>query len=60
MHAVLKERYGQDVRIKTIAARRSLIALPRIGFDSRAMQPGLVGDVVAGLEDRALWSRLGL
>lgn len=60
MHSVLKDRYGKDVRLKLIAARRSLIALPRIGFDSSALQAGLASDVIASIEDRALWSRLGL
>jgi signal peptide peptidase SppA len=58
-HQVLRERFGENVRVRMIAAKRPLFGLPRLGFT--AMGGGtLAGDVLTTLEDRALWSRLGL
>jgi len=54
LHQVLRERYGKDVSLKMIEPRRGLISLPFLGFST------LTRDAVAALEDRALWSRLGL
>lgn len=54
LHQVLHERYGADVSLKLIEPRRGLISLPALGFSA------FTGDAVAALEDRALWSRLGL
>jgi signal peptide peptidase SppA len=59
MHQVLRERYGADVRVRLIAAKRPLFSLPRFGFSALG-GTGLASDVLAAVEDRALWSRLGL
>jgi signal peptide peptidase SppA len=59
LHEVLRDRYGKDVRILPIAPRRPLFSVPRLGF-SAATGTSLATDVVSTLEDRALWSRLGL
>jgi signal peptide peptidase SppA len=59
LHAVLHERYGEDMRIKLIEPKRGLFSLPRIGFGA-GVSSGVVGDLVSALEDRSLWSRLGL
>ena len=59
LHQVLRERFGSEVRIRTIAEKRPLFSLPRFGF-SAFSGTGLTADVLATLEDRALWSRLGL
>lgn len=53
MHQVLTERYGPDVQLRLIEPKRSLFALPNLGF-------ALAGSVAATLEDRAVWARLGL
>lgn len=60
LHGVLRERYGPDVKLKLIEAKRGLFQLPPIGFGASPPGAGLAGDVVAALEDRALWSRFGL
>lgn len=60
LRATLRERYGEDLRLKVIEPRRSWFALPRFGFGSRDGGAGIVGDVVAAIEDRVVWSRLGL
>lgn len=54
LHQVLHERYGKDVSLKLIEPKRGLISLPMLGFSA------LTRDAVAAVEDRALWSRLGL
>jgi signal peptide peptidase SppA len=54
LHSVLRERFGEEVRTTFIAPKRKLIAVPRLGFSSQ------MHDVVAAVEDRTLWSRLGL
>lgn len=54
LHQVLHERYGKDISLKMIEPKRGLFALPRFGFSA------LTRDAVAAVEDRALWSRLGL
>ena len=59
MHGVLRERYGEKVRLKLIEPKRPLFQLPRVGFGG-AVGTGLASDVVAAIEDRAIWSRLGL
>jgi ClpP class serine protease len=53
----LRTRYGDDVKLRLIEPKRSLFALPNLGFPARA---GLGSDILAALEDRALWSRFGL
>lgn len=47
----LRARYGEKVEMQLIAPKRGLFTLPRIG---------LAADVAAAVEDRALWTRLGL
>lgn len=54
LESTLRARFGTEVRIKPIAARKPLLSLPRFGLS------GVAGDAVAALEDRAFWARLGL
>lgn len=54
LHAELRARYGTKIELVTIAPRRGLFSLPRLGLSAVA------GDVAAQLEDRATWSRFGL
>lgn len=56
MHQVLRDRYGQDVSLKSIAPKRPFFALPRFGFSAQSAAEGLA----TTLEDRAYWARLGL
>jgi len=51
LHETLRSRFGDKVRIRLIEPRRGLFQLPRFG---------LAADVAAVVEDRALWTRLGL
>ena len=57
MHEVLRERFGDNVKVKLFEPKRGLLQLPRIGT---ALGGGaLVSDVLASVEERALWSRFG-
>jgi len=59
LHQVLRERFGEEVRIKAIAEKRPLISLPRFGLAALSGS-SLATDALAAVEDRALWSRFGL
>lgn len=58
IHEVLRQRFGADVRLRPIAAKRPFFSLPRFGLPLGGAS--LAGDAIAALEDRALWSRFGL
>ena len=60
MHGVLRERFGDDVKLKLIEPPRGLLQLPPIGFGGARAGGGLAADLLAAIEDRALWSRFGL
>lgn len=60
LRAVLKERYGKDVQIKTFPTERSAWRrrLGLLGREDAAMR--IVDRVIAGIEERLLWNRFGL
>ncbi|VAW23143.1 macromolecule metabolism; macromolecule degradation; degradation of proteins, peptides, glycopeptides, partial [hydrothermal vent metagenome] len=60
MHTVLRERYGEDIKLKQIAPKKRLFSLPRIGFSSTGALDGVGGELLGALQDKALWSRFGL
>ena len=63
LRSVLRERYGEKVRMPLIMAERSLLGRRVPGanvFDALAKQAGLADDLISALEARALWSRYGL
>ena len=59
LHATLRARFGNDVRTRLIEPKRGLLQLPRLGFAARLPQ-GLGTELITAIEERALWSRLGL
>ncbi|WP_127144714.1 S49 family peptidase [Pelagibacterium montanilacus] len=59
MHTVLRERYGNDVRLRPIAPKRSFFSLPGLGIGAQGTDDAL-GSALNRLEERALWARLGL
>ncbi|MEO6395382.1 MAG: S49 family peptidase, partial [Devosia sp.] len=59
IHETLRTRFGDDVRTRLIEPKRGLFRLPSFGFGG-ALGGSLTADLVATIEDRALWSRLGL
>jgi serine protease SohB len=63
LRTVLRERFGEDVRMPLIAPERSLFGRTRPGVALTARLfggPGLAEDFISALEERALWSRYGL
>ncbi|SDG39546.1 S49 family peptidase [Pelagibacterium luteolum] len=60
MYTVLRERFGKDAQIKLIGPKKPFFSLPGFGLSSQTAGSDLVGDVIARIEDRANWSRLGL
>lgn len=70
MRSKMREIYGEKVKLKLVTSERGFfkrkLRLPSgrglNPFESKfgALPPGLVEDVVASIESRALWSRFGL
>jgi serine protease SohB len=62
LRSVLRERYGDKVRMPLIEAERSFLGrrLSGVGMERLLAQPGLADDLVSALEARALWARYGL
>jgi signal peptide peptidase SppA len=63
LRSVLRERYGEKVRMPLIMAERSLLGrrLPGVDIAEALAKPAaLADDLISALEARALWSRYGL
>jgi signal peptide peptidase SppA len=63
LHAVLKDKYGDDVQLKAIGAERGFLRR-RLGLAARG-EPGarvqaMAEAAFAAVEERALWNRFGL
>jgi len=58
LRTILKERYGEDARIKTIATERSMWRRRMSLHDDRAFR--FLGQAVSSVEERLLWDRFGL
>jgi signal peptide peptidase SppA len=56
----LRQRYGEKVRLRVIEPKRPLFRLPSLGLGGRASIGGMATEVIASIEDRIFWSRLGL
>jgi len=58
LRSVLRDRYGQEVKLRVMEPRRGLLRR-RLGLAEA--QPGaLVDGMLAALDERALWARYGL
>jgi signal peptide peptidase SppA len=55
LRTVLRERYGKDVRMRIVPVGRGMMR--RLGLN---LADGLVGRVVAVIEERITWGRFGL
>jgi signal peptide peptidase SppA len=59
LHGVLRERYGEKVKLKPIAAERGFLRR-RLGMTGSALAADMAGAAVAAIEERLLWNRFGL
>lgn len=60
LRTVLRDRFGDNVRMRVISPRRSW-ARRRFGFSVSRPEPGdWVGQAIATVEERLLWNRFGL
>jgi signal peptide peptidase SppA len=59
LHGVLRERYGDKVKLKPIAAERGFLRR-RLGMTGSALAADMAGAAVAAIEERLLWNRFGL
>jgi signal peptide peptidase SppA len=63
LRTVLRQRFGEDVRMPLIGPERSLFGRTRPGVGLRERLFGevsLADELISALEERALWSRYGL
>ena len=60
LRAVLRERYGEDVVMRPIAAEKGFLRR-RLGMTAgETTAASLVDGLIAAVEERLLWSRFGL
>jgi serine protease SohB len=63
LRSTLRQRYGEKVRTPLISESRGFFGrrIPGLGsLENIARQPGLAGEFISALEERALWGRYGL
>jgi len=62
LRSILRERYGDKVRMPLIAGERSFLArrLSLASLFGGAGRAGFADEIISALEERALWSRYGL
>jgi signal peptide peptidase SppA len=60
LRALMRERYGDKVRFRTIPTGRGSWWRRRLGLSAQDRLAGLAGGLLAEVEERALWSRFGL
>jgi signal peptide peptidase SppA len=63
LRTVLRQRYGEDVRMPLVGPERSLFGRMRPGVALKERLfggAGLAEELISALEERALWSRYGL
>jgi signal peptide peptidase SppA len=62
LRSVMRERFGEKVRLRPVAVVRAGLLGRLVGRREPTIETGLVdpGAVIAALEERATWARLGL
>jgi serine protease SohB len=62
LRSILRERYGDKVRMPVIAGERSFLArrLSLAGLFGGAGRAGFADEIISALDERTLWSRYGL
>lgn len=60
LRSVMRQRYGETVRLRVIEPERRRLLLPRLGLPRRLDIGEVAGDLLARLEERLIWARFGL
>lgn len=60
LRSFLRSRFGDKVRTPLIAADKSWLGRRLPGLGKLELPPGLAGEAISALEERAIWSRYGL
>lgn len=61
LRSVMRTRYGDDVKLKTIGARGFQWRTAPFGTERRTPDPALwASELIAAIEERLLWNRFGL
>jgi serine protease SohB len=62
MRSTMRERYGDKVKLQLISPERGFFArrIPGLAALASTQRAGLADELIAALEERAIWSRYGL
>jgi serine protease SohB len=60
LRGVMRQRYGDTVRLRVVEPERRRLLLPRFGLPRRPDIGDIAGDLLARLEERLIWARFGL
>lgn len=60
LRSVMRERYGDAVRLRAIEPERRRLLLPRFGLPRRLDIGDLAADLLTRVEERLIWARFGL
>jgi signal peptide peptidase SppA len=61
LYSVLKEHYGDKVKLEKIEPKKPLLPFPRAPFAQIGVSTeGLTDDLISSVEAKAMWSRFGL
>jgi serine protease SohB len=60
LRSVMRERYGETVKLRVVEPERRRLLAPRFGLPRRLDIGDLAADLLARLEERLIWARFGL
>jgi serine protease SohB len=60
LRSVMRERYGEAVKLRVVEPERRRFLVPRFGLPRRLDIGDLAADLLARLEERLIWARFGL
>jgi signal peptide peptidase SppA len=60
LRGVMRQRYGETVRLRVVEPERLRLLLPRFGLPRRPDIGDIAADLLARLEERLIWARFGL
>ena len=60
LRSVLRQRYGENVRLRAFEPERRRLLVPRWGVPRRSDIGDIASELLARLEERLIWARFGL